>query len=67
MTTRSAATEEGREPGKVSTDKKTGKGDWFKPLLLALPFLAAIVYASVKFGPEILRLINVMIKAAVVA
>ena len=37
------------------------------PLLLALPFLAAIAFAAVRFGPTLLRLINVMIKAAVMA
>ena len=40
---------------------------WFKPLLLALPFLAAVAFAAVKYGPTLIRLINVMIKAAVVA
>jgi len=37
------------------------------PLLLALPFLAAIVLALVKFRPVILRVINVLIKATVVS
>ena len=37
------------------------------PLVLALPFLAAIAFAAVKFGPTLLRMINVMIKAAVMA
>ena len=52
----------------MSTErKKTGKGVWFMPLLLALPFLAAIVFAAVRFGPAVLRYVNVLIKAAVVA
>ena len=52
----------------MSTEKKkTGSGVWFMPLLLALPFLAAIAFAAVRFGPTLLRLINVMIKAAVMA
>ena len=68
MTTRNAVTGEGREPGKVSTErKKAGKGIWLMPLLLALPFLAAIVFAAVRFGPAVLRYVNVLIKAAVVA
>ena len=48
-------------------EKKTGKGAWFIPLILALPFLAAIAYAAVRFGPAVLRFVNVMIKSAVVA
>ena len=68
MITRSAVTEEGREPGKVSTEKKKpGRGVWLMPLLLALPFLAAVVFAALRFGPALLRVINVVIKAAVVA
>jgi len=52
----------------VSTErKKTGKGVWFLPLVLALPFLAAIAFAAVRFGPTVLRYVNVLIKAAVVA
>ena len=47
--------------------KKTGRGVWFMPLVLALPFLAVITFAAVKFGPTLLRMINVMIKAAVMA
>lgn len=68
MTTRSAVTEEGREPARVNTEKKkAGTGTWFLPLLLALPFLAALAFAAWKYGPELIRLINVAIKAAVVA
>ena len=36
------------------------------PLLLALPFLAAIAFAAVRFGPRLLEMINVAIKGAVV-
>ena len=36
------------------------------PLLLALPFLAAIVFAALRFGSRLLELINVVIKGAVV-
>ena len=35
------------------------------PLLMALPFLAAVVFAALRFGPTLLRIINVAIKAAV--
>ena len=52
----------------MSTDKKkTGKGRWLAPLLLALPFLAAIAFAAVRFGPKLLELVNVAIKAVVVS
>ena len=52
----------------MNTEHKSGsKRSWLPPLLLALPFLAALAFAAVKFGPLLIRLINVMIKAAVVA
>lgn len=52
----------------MSTEKKKpGRGVWLMPLLLALPFLAAVVFAALRFGPALLRVINVVIKAAVVA
>ena len=35
-------------------------------LLLALPFLAAIVFAALRLGPRLLEMINVAIKGAVV-
>ena len=37
------------------------------PLLLALPFLAVIAFAAIRFGPRLLELINVAIKGAVVS
>ena len=37
------------------------------PLVLALPFLAVIAFAAVRFGPRIMELINVAIKAVVVS
>ena len=37
------------------------------PLLLALPFLALIAFAAVRYGPKLLQLINVAIKAVVVS
>lgn len=36
------------------------------PLLLALPFLAVIVFAALRLGPRLLEMINVAIKGAVV-
>ena len=37
------------------------------PVLLALPFLAAIAFAAVRFGPRLIELINVAIKGVVVS
>ena len=37
------------------------------PLLLALPFLAAVLFAAFRFGPKLIQLINVALKAAVVS
>ena len=52
----------------MSTDpKKNRRGRWALPLLIALPFLAVIALAVMKFGPDLLRIINVLIKAAVVS
>ena len=48
-------------------DKKQKKGGWALPLLLALPFLAAAAFAALRFGPALLKWINVVIKAAVVS
>ena len=68
MIPRADGTDEGREQEKVSTDaKKHGKARWALPLLLALPFLAAIAFAVVRFGPSLLEIINVAIKGAVVS
>ncbi len=47
--------------------KKRGKGRWALPLLLALPFLAAIIFAAVRFGPILLQLISAAIKGMVVS
>ena len=52
----------------MSTERKPrGRGRWLLPLLLALPFLAAIAVAVIKFGPQLLELINVAIKGTVVS
>ena len=37
------------------------------PLLLALPFLAVIAFAAVRFGPSLIEIINVAIKGVVVS
>jgi hypothetical protein len=37
------------------------------PLLMALPFLAAAAFAVYRFGPVLLRAVNVLIKAVVVS
>lgn len=52
----------------MSTERTNSrKGRWVLPLLLALPFLAVIAFAAVRFGPRIVELINVAIKGAVVS
>ena len=51
----------------MNTDAKTGKARWVFPLLLALPFLALIALALIRYGTPLLNLINVIIKAAVVS
>jgi hypothetical protein len=67
MITRAAATEEGREQGKVNTENKgPGKSIWLAPVLLALPILAAMAFAAIRFGPLIVKLINAAVKATVV-
>ena len=51
----------------MNIKKKNGKGVWAAPLLLALPLLALLAAAVIRYGPALVRLINVMIKAAVTA
>ena len=52
----------------MNTESKARRrGRWLLPVVLALPFLAAILLAAVRFGPDLLRLINVAIKAVVVS
>ena len=52
----------------MNTERKNrGKGRWLLPLLFALPFLAAIAFAVIRFGPRLLEIINVAIKGAVVS
>ncbi|MBO4470653.1 MAG: hypothetical protein J5841_02770 [Clostridia bacterium] len=52
----------------MSTEtKKKRERVWFLPLVLALPFLAVIAAIAVRFGPTVIKLISVAIKAAVVS
>ena len=52
----------------MNTEKKTRRGiRWLMPLLLALPFLAAVAFAAIRFGPRLVELINVAIKGTVVS
>ncbi|MBR6443390.1 MAG: hypothetical protein IKS46_06865 [Clostridia bacterium] len=52
----------------MSTDaKKRGRRRWALPLLLALPFLAALIFAAVRFGPILLQLTSAAIKGTVVS
>ena len=52
----------------MSTEQKTpGKKIWFFPILLAVPFLAAVAFAAVRFGPTLMRLISAAVKMAVVS
>ncbi len=52
----------------MSTENKTGKKrSWLPPLLLALPYLGAVLYAAYRLGPTLLRVISVVIKGAVVS
>ena len=58
---------ENRKPG--SGEKGTGapgKGVWLLPVVLALPFLAGMIFAALRFGPQILKLISAAVKATVV-
>ena len=61
-------TDEGREQEKVNTEKRKnpGVGLYLLPLVMALPFLAAIAFAALRFGPTIMQLLNAAVKAAVV-
>jgi len=51
----------------VSTEKKRPERHlWLAPILLALPILAAMAFAAMRFGPLIVKLINAAVKATVV-
>lgn len=52
----------------MSTERNVpGKRIWLYPLLLALPMLAAIAFAAVRFGPVLMKLISAAVKMAVVS
>jgi len=47
---------------------KRGAGaGWIYPLLFALPFAAAVLFATVKWGKTIKDMIHVLIKLAVIS
>ena len=60
-------TEEGSEQGKVSTEKKgkRGMGLFFLPIAFAVPILTVAAAGIIRFGPKILKLLNILIKAVV--
>ncbi len=45
--------------------KKRDSGLYLLPLLMAAPVLAAAALAAVRFGPKILKLLNILIKVVV--
>ncbi|MBR2660975.1 MAG: hypothetical protein IKE15_06180 [Clostridia bacterium] len=52
----------------MSTERKKRRAcKWLIPLLLALPFLAAVAFAAIRFGPRLIEIINVAIKGAVLS
>ena len=52
----------------MNTEHKSGdRLLWLRPLILAVPFLAVIIFAALLCGPTILRVISVLIKGAVVS
>ena len=52
----------------MNTEKRNrAAGRWVTPLALALPFLALIAFAAIRFGPTVIQMISVAIKAVVVS
>ncbi len=51
----------------IKTGKKSGRGLYFLPLLLAAPMLAAAALAVFRYGPRIQKLLNILIKMVVKA
>ncbi len=53
----------------MSTEKnrKPGTGVYFLPLLVAAPILAAATLGIWRFGPKLLKLLNILIKMVVKA
>ena len=63
-------TEEGSGREKVSTEHKRRSRPrpfWQGPILLALPFAAALIFAAAKWGTLLKNLIHVAIKMAVIS
>ena len=52
----------------MNTERKNpGKRIWLYPLLLALPFLAVIAFAALRYGPKVMQLISAAVKTVVVS
>ena len=52
----------------MSTEQKApGRGAWLLPLLIALPFLAAMGFAVYRFGPLLGQLIRIAVRTVVVS
>jgi hypothetical protein len=56
----------------VSTETRVpGKGgrhlSWFGPVLLALPFIFALIFAALRWGELLKNLVHVAIKMAVIS
>ena len=51
----------------MSTEKgkKPGTGLYFLPLALAAPILGAAALGIIRFGPKIVKLLNILIKVVV--
>ena len=51
----------------MNTERKKRRGNLLIPLLLALPVLALLTAAVLRWGPELRDLINVAVKLVVIA
>ena len=62
-------TGEGREQGKVSTEKKKkpGIGIYFLPLAAAVPVVAALAVVLSRVWPSIHKMVSILIKLVVKA
>lgn len=47
-------------------EKKRGRGVWLMPVLLAIPFLAVMAWLTIRFGPDLLRILSAAVKTVVV-
>jgi hypothetical protein len=68
MTRSRNGTEEGSGREKVKGEQKVsgGNGMWLLPVLLAIPFAAAMIFAAMKYGGQVQNLIHVAIKLVVI-